>query len=109
MPLRSRAHTRPSVRAQQPAIPVIRFLSSRSPEESADLVEAFRGGVKEGGFVEGQNTAIEFRWAHGDYGRLPSLAAELVRGRVSVITALGGDPSAIAAKGATSTIPIAFA
>jgi putative tryptophan/tyrosine transport system substrate-binding protein len=109
MPLRSRAHTRPSVRAQQPAIPVIGFLSSRSPEESADLVEAFRGGVKEGGFVEGQNTAIEFRWAHGDYGRLPSLAAELVRGRVSVITALGGDPSAIAAKGATSTIPIAFA
>jgi putative tryptophan/tyrosine transport system substrate-binding protein len=100
MPLRSRAHTRPSVRAQQPAIPVIGFLSSRSPEESADLVEAFR---------EGQNTAIEFRWAHGDYGRLPSLAAELVRGRVSVITALGGDPSAIAAKGATSTIPIAFA
>jgi putative tryptophan/tyrosine transport system substrate-binding protein len=88
---------------------VIGFLSSRSPEESADLVEAFRGGVKEGGFVEGHNTAIEFRWAHGDYGRLPSLAAELVRGRVSVITALGGDPSAIAAKGATSTIPIAFA
>ncbi len=97
-----------SVRAQQPASPLIGFLSSRSPDESADVVEAFRGGLKEGGFIEGQNAAIEFRWAHGDYGRLPGLAADLVTHRVSVIAAVGGDPSAIAAKRATSTIPIVF-
>jgi putative ABC transport system substrate-binding protein len=93
----------------QPALPVIGFLSSRSPDESADLVEAFRGGLKEGGFIDGQNAAIEFRWAHGDYGRLPGLAADLVSRRVSVIATLGGDPSATAAKAATSTIPIVFA
>ena len=75
--------------------------------EFADVVEAFRGGLKEN--VEGQNAVIEFRWAHGDYGRLPSLAADLVTHRVSVIAAVGGDPSAIAAKRATSTIPIVFA
>jgi putative tryptophan/tyrosine transport system substrate-binding protein len=93
----------------QPANPVIGFLSSRSPDESADLVEAFRGGLKENGFVDGQNAVIEFRWAHGDYGRLPGLAADLVSQKVSVIAALGGDPSAIAAKRATPTIPIVFA
>jgi putative tryptophan/tyrosine transport system substrate-binding protein len=98
-----------AARAQQPAVPVIGFLSSRSPDESADLVAAYSGGLKEGGFVDGQNATIEFRWAHGDYGHLPSLAADLVSRRVSVITALGGDPSAIAAKAATSTIPIVFA
>jgi putative ABC transport system substrate-binding protein len=98
-----------AARAQQPAVPVIGFLSSRSPDESADLVAAYSGGLKEGGFVDGQNATIEFRWAHGDYGHLPSLAADLVGRRVSVITALGGDPSAIAAKAATSTIPIVFA
>jgi putative ABC transport system substrate-binding protein len=97
-----------TARAQQ-ALPVIGFLSSRSPDESADLVEAFRGGLKEGGFIDGQNAAIEFRWAHGDYGRLPGLAADLVSRRVSVIATLGGDPSATAAKAATSTIPIVFA
>lgn len=95
---------------QQSTAPVIGFMSSRSPDESADVVEAFRGGLMEGGgVIEGQNAVIEFRWAHGDYGRLPSLAADLVSRRVSVITALGGDPSAIAAKAATSTIPIVFA
>jgi putative tryptophan/tyrosine transport system substrate-binding protein len=94
---------------QQSTLPVIGFMGSRSPDESADVVEAFRGGVMEGGVIEGQNAVIEFRWAHGDYGRLPSLAADLVSRRVSVITALGGDPSAIAAKAATSTIPIVFA
>jgi putative ABC transport system substrate-binding protein len=98
-----------AARAQQPAVPVIGFLSSRSPDESADLVAAYSGGLKEGGFVDGQNATIEFRWAHGDYGHLPSLAADLVSRRVSVITALGGDPSAIAAKAATTTIPIVFA
>ena len=97
-------------RAQQAAVPVIGFLSHpRAPDKSADLVEAFRGGVKEGGFVEDQNVAIEFRWAHGEYGRLPTLAADLVAHRVAVIAAVGGDPSAINAKRATSTIPIVFA
>jgi ABC-type uncharacterized transport system substrate-binding protein len=88
---------------------VIGFMSSRSPEDSAHLVEAFRRGVKEGGFVEGQNVAIEFRWARGDYGRLPGLAADLVSHRVTVIAAVGGDPSNKAAKEATATIPIVFA
>jgi putative ABC transport system substrate-binding protein len=97
-----------AARPQQPVSPVIGFLSSRSPDESADIVEAFGGGLKEGGFIEGQNAAIEFRWAHGDYGRLPGLAADLVTHGVSVIAAVGGDPSAIAAKRATSTIPIVF-
>jgi putative ABC transport system substrate-binding protein len=94
--------------AQQAAVPVIGFMSARSPEESAHLVQAFRRGLKEGGFAEGQNVAIEFRWAGGDYGRLPALAADLVAQRVTVITAVGGDPSPLAAIQATSTIPIAF-
>jgi putative ABC transport system substrate-binding protein len=67
-----------AARAQQPAMPVIGFMSSRSPEDSAYLVAAFRRGLGEGGFVEGQNVAIEFRWARGQYERLPALAAELV-------------------------------
>src|SRR5436309_16136001 len=89
-------------------MPVIGFMSARSFAESAHLVEAFRRGLKEGGFVEGQNVAIEFRWADGDYDRLPALAADLVSRRVSVIAAVGGDPSPIAAKRATSSIPIGF-
>jgi putative ABC transport system substrate-binding protein len=97
-----------ATRAQQPPMPVIGFMSARSPEDSAHLVEAYRRGLKEGGFVEGQNVAIEFRWAHGDYSRLPALAADLVSRKVSVITAVGGEPSPIAAKAATSTIPIVF-
>ena len=72
------------------------------------LVEAFHRGLKEGGFVEGQNIAIEFRWAQGDYARFPALAADLVSRRVNVITAVGGDPSPLAAKRATTTIPIVF-
>jgi putative ABC transport system substrate-binding protein len=95
--------------ARAQAQPVIGFMSSRSPEDSAHLVEAFRRGVQEGGFVEGQNVAIEFRWAHGDYNRLPALAAELVSRKVTVIAAVGGDPSNRAAKEATATIPIVFA
>jgi putative tryptophan/tyrosine transport system substrate-binding protein len=94
--------------AQQPNMPVIGFLSARSPEDSTDLLEAFRGGLKEGGFVEGQNAALEFRWAHGNYSRLPALAGELVNSRVAVISAVGGETSATAAKEATSTIPIVF-
>jgi putative tryptophan/tyrosine transport system substrate-binding protein len=94
--------------AQQAAMPVIGFMSARSPDDSAPLVEAFRRGLEEGGFVEGRNVAIEFRWAHGDYNLLPTLAADLVRHQVAVITAVGGEPSAAAAKQATSSIPIVF-
>jgi hypothetical protein len=97
-----------TINAQQ-SLPVVGFLSSRSPEESAHLTEAFRGGLKDGGFIEGQSVSLEFRWALGNYGRLPALAAELVNRRVSVIAAVGGDPSNKAAKQATATIPIVFA
>jgi putative ABC transport system substrate-binding protein len=98
-----------AARAQQSTMPMVGFLSTRAPEESADLVEAFRSGLKERGFVDGQNAKIEFRWAHGDYGHLPALASELVRAEAAVIATVGGDPSAIAAKAATTTIPIVFA
>jgi ABC-type uncharacterized transport system substrate-binding protein len=97
-----------AVRAQQAAMPVIGFMSGRSPEDSSYLVAAFRQGLSEGGFVEGRNVAIEFRWAGGEYERLPSLAAELVGRQVSILVAVGGDNSAAAAKHATSTIPIVF-
>jgi putative tryptophan/tyrosine transport system substrate-binding protein len=97
-----------SARAQQPVLPVIGFLSSRSPEDSAHLVAAFRRGLAEGAFVEGQNVAIEFRWARGQYDLLPAMAADLVSRRVNVLTTAGGEPSALAAKRATSTIPIVF-
>jgi putative tryptophan/tyrosine transport system substrate-binding protein len=97
-----------AARAQQPAMPVIGFLSGRAPEESAHLVEAYRRALKEGGFVEGQNVAIEFRWARGEYGRLPALAADLVSRNVAVISAVGGDPSPLAAKAASAAIPIIF-
>jgi putative tryptophan/tyrosine transport system substrate-binding protein len=97
-----------AARAQQPTMPVIGFMSARGPEDSAYLLEAFHRGLAEGGFVEGQNIAIEFRWAHGQYDRLPAIAADLVSRRVNVITAVGGDPSPLAAKRATSTIPIVF-
>jgi ABC transporter substrate binding protein len=94
--------------AQQPAMPMIGFLSSRSPGESAGVVAAFRGGLGEAGFVEGQNVVIAFRWAEGRYDRLDALAAELVGLRVAVLFAAGGPPSALAAKAATPTIPIVF-
>jgi putative tryptophan/tyrosine transport system substrate-binding protein len=97
-----------TARAQQQPMPVIGWMSGRSPEDSAHLVAAFRQGLREAGFVEGQNLSIEYRWARGDYGRLPALAAELVGRRVAVLIGVGGDPSAIAAKQATSTIPIVF-
>jgi putative ABC transport system substrate-binding protein len=94
--------------AQQPAMPVIGFMSGRSAEDSPHLLAAFRQGLSDFGFVEGQNIAIEFRWAGGQNDRLPSLAAELVARRVAVLAALGGDASAAAAKQATSVIPIVF-
>ena len=95
-----------AVRAQQSAMPMIGYLSARSPDETAHLVEAFRRGLGEQGFVEGQNVTIEYRWALGQYDRLP--VAELVRRPVTVLTTTGGEPSALAAKAATSTIPIVF-
>lgn len=96
------------LRAQK-SIPVIGFLSSRSPDESSTLVSAFGQGLSETGYIEGQNVAIEYRWAEGRYERLASLAADLVDRKVGVIFSTGGLPAALAAKGATSTIPIIFA
>jgi ABC-type uncharacterized transport system substrate-binding protein len=95
-----------AVRAQQPAMPLIGFLSSRSPNESEALVAAFRQGLAEAGYAEGQNVHLAFRWAEGRYDRLPELAAELVKAQVAVIASVGGSVSAIAAKAATRTIPI---
>jgi putative ABC transport system substrate-binding protein len=97
-----------AARAQQPAMPVIGLLSIPSLEGSADLLRAFRRGLKETGYVEGENVAIEYRWAENQIDRLPALAAELVRRRVAVLVANGGFPASFAAKAATTTIPIVF-
>jgi putative ABC transport system substrate-binding protein len=97
-----------AVRAQQPGMPVVGLLSSRSPGEATASLAAVRAGLAKGGYVEGQNVAIEYRWAEGHYDRLPALAVELTRRQVAVIVTMGGEPSALAAKAATQSIPIVF-
>jgi putative tryptophan/tyrosine transport system substrate-binding protein len=97
-----------TARAQQPAVPVVGFLSSASAAAYKRFVSAYQNGLSEAGFVDGRNIAIEFRWAEGQYDRLPSLARELVRRPVTLIVASGGLPSVAAAKAATATIPIVF-
>src|SRR5262245_27862442 len=97
-----------AARAQQAAMPVVGYLSARSPEDTTHLVEAFRRGLKETGFIDGQNVTVEYRWALGQYDRLPAMAAEFARRPVAVTVATGGEPAALAAKAATSTVPICF-
>jgi putative ABC transport system substrate-binding protein len=96
-----------TLRAQQRAMPVIGYLASGSPDPKSPFLAAFHRGLRETGYVEGQNLAIEYRWAEGRYDRLPALAANLATSKVDVI-ATGGMPLALATKSATSTIPIVF-
>jgi putative tryptophan/tyrosine transport system substrate-binding protein len=97
-----------AARAQQPALPVIGFLNALSPAAIADRLLGFQRGLKEAGYVEGDNVAIEYRWAEGQYDRLTAFAADLVRRRVAVIATTGGPAAALAAKAATTTVPIVF-
>jgi putative tryptophan/tyrosine transport system substrate-binding protein len=97
-----------AARAQQPAMPVVGYLYAGAPEASADLVAAFRKGLSETGYVEGQNVAIEYRWTRNEFDRLPELVADLIRRRVTVIAAPGSAAAAAAAKAATATIPVIY-
>jgi putative ABC transport system substrate-binding protein len=96
------------VRAQQPSMPVVGFLHSQTPDTYADSLAGFHKGLKEGGYVEGQNVAVEYRWGNNQDDQLPALAADLVRHQVAAILTAGGAYTALAAKAATSTIPIVF-
>src|SRR5204863_4083236 len=97
-----------AARAQQSAMPVIGFVHPATPDPFPDRLRAFRQGLKDTGYVEGENVAIEYRWAENQIDRLPALAAELVRRKVAVIAAFGGATPAFAVKAATTTIPIVF-
>jgi putative tryptophan/tyrosine transport system substrate-binding protein len=95
--------------AQQPTMPTIGFLSSLAQSDLGLVIPGFQQGLNGAGFVDGRNIAIEYRWAEGDYQRLPALAADLVNRKVAVVAAISGTPAALAAKAATTTIPIVFA